>query len=427
MPDEQEMPRVVVVGAGFGGLSATRALAGRAIDVTVVDQHNFHTFEPLLYQVATAGLEPADVAYPVRAIFGREPNISFRCGRVDGIDLDGRAVVLADGDRLAYDHLILATGATAGYFGVAGAHEHARPLYTLRDARLLRNHLLTVLEEADARPERFDGGPTFVVVGGGPTGVETAGALMELISVSIRRDRLRIDPARTRVVLLDTADSLLTTFKPRAGEYAQATLRARGVDVRLGQKVAAVTESGVQLAGGATIPAHAVVWAAGIGVDGTLAATLPGERSRGGRVAVEDDLSLAGHPEVYVVGDAAAAPLGHEHEGVTPQLAQGAIQGGRHAGEQVLRRVAGLPTLPFAYRDKGIMATIGRRAAVAQLKVGPVVRGTLGWLSWLGLHLVYLIGFRNRLVVLLNWTWRYFDWPSGPRLIVADVEAESEP
>jgi NADH:quinone reductase (non-electrogenic) len=419
------LTRVVVVGAGFAGLSATRALAGRAVEVTLVDRHNFHTFEPLLYQVAAAGLEPADVAYPVRAIFGRRPNVAFRRGTVTAVDLASRWVHLADGSRLGYDYLVVATGAAVAFLGIEGAADHARPLYTLGDARLLRNHLLSTLETADAHPERFDGGPTFVVVGGGPTGVEMAGALMELIDVTIRRDRLRIDPDRTHVILLDVGDRLLPGFNETAGAYAEDSLRAKGVEVRLGRRVAQVTADGVRLDDGTAIDAHAVIWAAGVTVDGTLAASLPVARTRGGRVTVGPDLSLPDHPEVFVVGDAAAAPLGPRHPGAAPQLAQGAIQGGRHSGEQVLRRVAGRPTVPFAYHDKGIMATIGRRAAVAQIPRVPVVRGTLGWLMWLGLHLVYLIGFRNRLVVLLNWAWRYFDWPSGPRLIVADVDTEA--
>ena len=420
-----ELPRVVIVGAGFAGLAAARVLAGRPIDTTVVDQHNFHTFQPLLYQVATAGLEPADVAYPVRAIFGREPNVGFRCGRVEGVDLDGRTVHLEDGSAIAYDYLVVATGATANYFGITGAAQLAQPLYTVRDARRLRNHLLTTLEAVDAHPDRYRGGaPVFVVVGGGPTGVETAGALVELITVSVRRDRLRIDPDRTRVVLVDVADRLLAGFSETAGRYAAETLRARGVEVLLGARVAEVAESGVRLADGTTIPADAVVWAAGVTAAGTLADTLPVEQGHGGRVLVGPDLSVPGRPEVFVVGDAGAAPLGRGREGTTPQLAQGAIQTGRHAGREVLRRIEGEPGLPFAYRDKGVMATIGRHAAVAEIPRLPTVRGTPGWLAWLGLHLVYLIGFRNRLVVLLNWTWRYFHWPSGPRLIVADVEAE---
>ena len=423
----QQLPRVVVVGAGFGGLSATRTLAGHNIDVTIVDRHNFHTFQPLLYQVATAGLEPADVAYPVRAIFGREPNVTFRCGTVSGVDLERRQLSLTDGSSLDYDQLIVATGATAAFFGIDGAEQHAEPLYTLRDARLLRNELLGVLEQADAHPEHLEGGLCFVVVGGGPTGVEMAGALGELLRVAITRDRLRIDPARTKVVLLDAADRLLTGFSAGASAYAEAALRARGVDVRLGQPVDSIAATSVHLADGTSIDAHAVIWAAGITVEGTLAAALPVERAHGGRVVVQPDLSLAGHPEVFVIGDAAAAPVGGGKKGTTPQLAQGAIQGGRHAGRQVLRRLGGENTEPFRYRDKGIMATIGRRAAVAQLaRPRLVVRDTLGWLAWLGLHLVYLIGFRNRLVVLVNWSWRYFDWPSGPRLIIADVEADAD-
>jgi NADH dehydrogenase len=418
--------RVVIAGGGFAGLAAARRLAGEPVEVTLADQHNFHTFLPLLYQVATAGLEPADVAYPLRTVLGRAPNLRFRHGRVTGIDLERHSVELADGYRLAFDHLIVASGASAAFFGVPGARDHACTLYGLADARRLRNRLLAVLERADAYPDRFEGGaPTFVVVGGGPTGVETAGALVELIDVAIRHDRLRLDPRRTRVVLVDATDKLLGGFTPSASRYAEATLAARGVELRLGSPVAAVSAEGVRLADGEWLPAAVVVWAAGVSVEGTLAATLGGERTLGGRVVVGPDLSLPGDPAVSVVGDAAAVPLGPGPAGLCPQLAPVAIQSGRHAAEQVLRRVAGLPTLPFAYRDKGMMATIGRRAAVAQLGRGLVVRGTPGWLAWLGLHLVELIGFRNRVTVLVNWAWRYLDWPSGPRLIVADVEAET--
>jgi len=419
------MERVVVIGAGFAGLSTARHLAGHPVQVTLVDHHNFHTFQPLLYQVATAGLEPADVAYPVRTIFGREPTITFRHGRALSVDLAARTVALADGAALEYDRLVVATGATTGFFAVPGAPRHALPLYTLADARRLRNHVLACLEAADARPEDFDGGaPTFVVVGGGATGVEMAGALVELLDVSVRRDRLRIDPDRTRVVLLEAGDRLLAGFEEDSSRYAAQTLRDRGVDVRLRTPVAEVTAEGARLADGTWLRAAAVVWAGGVTVDGTLAASLPTPRGRGGRVTLEPDLSLAGHPEVFVVGDAGAVPRGPGAPEACPQVAQVAMQSGKHAARQILRRQAGEPTTAFAYHDKGLMATIGRHAAVAQLRRGPVLRGTLGWLAWLGLHLVYLIGFRNRLVVLVNWWWRYLDWPSGPRLIVADVEAD---
>ncbi len=416
---------MVVIGAGFGGLQAVKALAGRAVDVTVVDQHNFHTFQPLLYQVATAGLEPSDVAYPVRTIFGHDHNVTFRHGRVTAIDVDAKTVELLDGSTLAFDYLVVATGAAAGFLGVPGAAEHARPLYTLSDARRLRNHLLGRLEDADAHPESYDNGaPVFVIVGGGPTGVETSGALIELLDVSVRRDRLRIDPTRTRVILLDAGGRLLSGFNDKCADYALETLRRRGVEIRLNEPVAGVDESGVRLKSGEVIHAAAVVWAGGVSVKGTLASTLPVPAGPGGRVTVRHDLSLADHPEVFVIGDAAAVPLAGHSTGICPQLAQVAIQSGRHAGQEILRRVAGEQPLSFTYKDKGIMATIGRRAAVAQLRDGLTLRGTLGWLAWLGLHLLYLIGFRNRFVVMINWTWRYLDWPSGPRLIVADVETE---
>jgi NADH dehydrogenase len=420
-----ERSQVVVVGAGFGGIAATRHLAGRDdVDVTIVDQHNFHTFLPLLYQVATAGLEPADVAYPVRTIFGRAANVTFRHAQVVGFDLVGRRVRLAGGDDLAYDHLVVASGAAAQFFGIDGAAAHALPLYTLGDARRLRNRLLTVLETADAHPETVDdGAPVFVVVGAGPTGVETAGALVELLEVCVRHDRLRIDAARTRVVLVDAGSRVLAGFDPVASRYADETLRDRGVELRLETPVASVAPDGVLLASGERLRADAVVWAAGLTLDGTLAATLPGGQAPGGRVTVGDDLSLTAHPEVFVVGDAAAVPRGPGGE-PCPQVAQVAIQSGGHAARQVLADLAGAPRTAFTYFDKGIMATIGRRAAVAQFPRGPIVRGTLGWLGWLGLHLVYLIGFRGRIKVLVNWCWRYLDWPSGPRLIVGDAESD---
>jgi NADH dehydrogenase len=251
-----------------------------------------------------------------------------------------------------------------------------------------------------------------------------AGALVELIDVAIRRDGLRLDPERTKVVLVDAGDRLLAGFDQTAGRYAEETLRSRRVEVRLGSPVAEVTADGVRLADGEELRAAAVIWAGGVTVDGTLAATLTALHGRGGRVTLEPDLSVPGHPEVFVVGDAGAVPRGPDRIDPCPQVAQVAIQSGEHAGRQILARVTGRRAVPFTYRDKGMMATIGRRAAVAQLRHGLILRGTLGWLAWLGLHLVYLVGFRNRVLVLVNWFWRYIDWPSGPRLIVADAESE---
>ncbi len=413
-------PHVVVVGGGFAGIAVGRGLANSSVRVTIIDKHNFHTFLPLLYQVATAGLEPADVAYPIRTIFGGAPNIRFRHGRVRQVDHAANAVVLDDGSRLDYDHLVVATGATAAYFGIPGASQYAMPLYSLADARRLRNRLLLALEDADVRAEREAVSLTFVVVGGGPTGVETAGALAELIAIALRRDGLRLDARRVRVVLVDLADRLLTAFPESASRYAARELAELDVEVQFGRSVVAVEEDAIRFADGERLETAAVIWAAGVTASGTLVHELTVAAGPGGRAQVGADLRVATCDNVWAVGDAAAIPS--DDGSFCPQLAPVAIQSGRHCAAQILRVTRGEPTTSFVYRNKGIMATIGRRAAVAKLPRGGVIRGTLGWLAWLALHLFYLVGFRNRLRVLINWTWRYFDWPSGPRLIVADAE-----
>ncbi len=413
-------PHVVVVGGGFAGIAVGRGLANSSVRVTIIDKHNFHTFLPLLYQVATAGLEPADVAYPIRTIFGGAPNIRFRHGRVRQVDHAANAVVLDDGSRLDYDHLVIATGATAAYFGIPGASQYAMPLYSLADARRLRNRLLLALEDADVRAERESVSLTFVVVGGGPTGVETAGALAELIAIALRRDGLRLDARRVRVVLVDLADRLRTACPESASRYAARELAEFGGEVQFGRSVVAVEEGAIRFADGERLETAAVIWAAGVTASGTLVHGLTVAAGPGGRAGVGADLRCTTSENVWAVGDAAAIPS--TDGSFCPQLAPVAIQSGRHCATQILRVTRGEPTTPFVYRNKGIMATIGRRAAVAKLPRGGVIRGTLGWLAWLGLHLFYLVGFRNRLRVLINWTWRYFDWPSGPRLIVADAE-----
>ena len=418
--DAGSAPRVVVVGGGFAGLNVVKGLSNKPVLVTIIDQHNFHTFLPLLYQVATAGLEPTDVAYPIRTIFGRATNVQFRHGRVTDVDHERRVVRLHGGAEVAFDHLVLACGATAAFFGVPGAREFAMPLYSLSDARHLRNHLLLTLEDADTRAGDSPVALSFVVVGGGPTGVETAGALLELLDVCVRRDRLRIDRASSKVILVDVAERLLGAFPSSASAYAAEQLTRKGVEVRLGESVVSVDATGVTLAGGGRIETTTVVWAAGVTAVGTMAAHSGRPAGPSGRVVVRPDLSVLDVSDVWAVGDGAAV-IDADSGSVCPQLAPVAIQSGRHCAEQILRVIAGEATVPFSYRDKGIMATIGRRSAVAKLHSGPVITGTLGWLAWLALHLFYLIGFRNRIRVIVNWTWRYFDWPSGPRLIIADA------
>lgn len=419
------MHRVVVVGAGFAGLSAARTLIGKGVDVTIVDQRNFHTFQPLLYEVATAGLDSGDVAYPIRVIFGKADNVSFRMATVTGVDWERRQVLLDDTRPLPFDSLIVASGATARFFGIPGASEYSFPLYTLTDARRLRDHILRRLEDVDAHPEGSGarGALTFVVVGGGPTGVEVAGALAELLDVAVRHDGFRFDRSAGRIILVDALDRLLTPFQKSASTYAADTLAGRGIELRLGQLVKTVRADSVELEDGTVIPTRTVVWAGGVTVEHTVAGEIDAPTGPNGRLVVGPDLQVRDHGDVYAVGDAAAVlwgGKGPEADTICPQVAQVAIQSGAHAARQILAKLAGRQTTPFAYKDKGIMATIGRRAAVTQFRSGRVVRGTFGWLAWLGLHLFYLVGFRNKIVVFINWSWRYLSWGSGPRIIVSE-------
>jgi len=416
---------VVVVGAGFGGLAAARGLAGEPrAHVTILDRHNYNTFQPLLYQVASSGLDVGDVAHSVRAIFRDAPNVSVRTGELVDVDLPARRVHLADGATLRYDTLVLAAGATTNFFGIPGAADRSFPIYTLADAVRLRSAVLQRFEAAEVDPARIEHGElTFVIVGGGPTAVELAGSLAELFERVIRQDFRRIDPARARVVLVEMQDTVLPSFRARSRRHAADRLAARGVELRLGTTVDAIEPEGVRLTTGEGIPARTVVWSAGVrpsGIAERVGLPLDGT----GRVAVASDLSVPGRPEVFVVGDLAASRA--RDGSLAPQLAPVAIQGGRHAAAQISRQLAGRPTRPFRYHDKGTMATIGRRAAVADLRFGVSLSGTLAWLAWLVLHLMYLVGFRRRVEVLFGWAWNYFTWNWGPRLILepeADIPA----
>jgi NADH dehydrogenase len=409
-------PHVVIVGAGFGGLAVARGLADQPVEVTLVDRENFTTFQPLLYQVATSGLNAADVAHPVRGLFHRQRNIRVQRGEVVGVDTVDRRVDLADGRSLRYDHLVLAVGAVATWFGVPGAAEHATPLYTLDDAVQVRNHVLERFEAADADARRIDEGElNVVVVGGGPTGVETAGALAELFSVVFTRDYPSLGVGRARVVLVEARDALLGPFHASSQRAALDMLRARQVEVRLDETVAEVTPDHVRFASGEILPTRTVVWAAGVRANPLAAGVgLPTERS--GRVRVGADLRVEGHDDVWALGDVAAARDRRE-DAPLPQLAPVAMQSGAHVAGNIGRLLAGRPTQSFRFRDKGTMATIGRHAAVAELPGRVRLRGPVAWLAWLGLHLLYLAGLRNRLSVLLNWAWGYITWDRGPRLI----------
>ncbi len=416
----------MIIGAGFGGLHAATELKHAAADVTLVDRHNFHTFQPLLYQVATAGLAAADVAYPVRGIFQRQSNLAFRQGKVTGVDWAARSLELEGEGPLAFDHLIVSAGATTNTFGIDGVDEHGFPLYNLADAIRLRNHVLDCFEAADRDPHLLDDGAlTFVVVGGGPTGVEVAGALSELFSTVMCKDFPRLDIARARVVLVEMRDELLAPFSRSSRQHARHALEQREVEVRTDTAVERIGATRVCFHGGEELAAHTLIWAAGV-MANPLAGALQVPQAASGRIKVGTDLRIDGRP-AFAIGDIAAIPAHRsaaDPSDVLPQLAPVAMQSGRHAARQIVRMMAGQPTKPFRYVDKGTMATIGRRSAVAELPLHIKLSGTPAWFAWLGLHLVFLAGFRNRLSVFLNWAWNYLTWDRGPRLI---IRAEPEP
>jgi NADH:ubiquinone reductase (H+-translocating) len=403
---------VVVIGAGFAGLAAVRGLRHAAVDITLVDSHNFHTFQPLLYQVATAGLDDDDVGYAVRGIFRRQRNVVVRMGRVENIDVEQRVVHTTNGPPIAYDTLVVAAGAVSTSFGVPGVDEHAYPLKSIDDALAFRTHLLGLFEAAAAHPDTpAEGTLDVVVCGGGPTGVEMAGGLLELYRRVLAKDFRELDVAGAQIVLVEAGPRLLGTFGRASGERARRTLERRGVEVVTGIGVERIEPDAVLLTNGRRIVARTVVWAAGVRAS-PLAQMLDVPLGPGGRIVVEPDLSIAARPEIFAVGDIAAdrtAPL--------PQVAQPAIQGGRHVAAQIQHRLAGVPTETFHYKDKGSMATIGRHDAVAEFPNGFRLSGPIGWLAWLGLHIVYLIGFRNRAKVLVNWAWNYVTYDRGARLL----------
>jgi NADH dehydrogenase len=361
----------------------------------------------------------------VRGQFQHAPNVRFRCGEVDQVDWATSQLALTDGTTLPFDHLVLAAGATTNWFGIEGAAEHALPLYGLEDAIQLRNHILSRFEDADADPSAVDRGAlTFVVLGGGPTGVETAGALSELFRMVLAKDFRRLDVASARVVLVEMSDAVLGAFSGRAQQHAAEQLRRRGVDVRLGARVSAVDGGQVVLSTGETIATQTVVWAAGVRAN-PLAGRLGVEQGRGGRIVVDRQLRIPSHPQSFVIGDLAAieGPGGV----LLPQVAQVAKQSGRYVGRLLARSITGRSMRSFRYWDRGSMATIGRHAAVADLPLRIRLTGFVAWVAWLFLHLLYLVGFRNRLSVLVSWGWSYLTWDRGPRLILDAASSATSP
>lgn len=409
-----EAPRVAIVGAGFAGLWAARALAHTPVQVLLLDRNNYHTFLPLLYQVAAAELEPEAIAYPVRSILRRMPNVSFALAEVRQVDLNSRRLETSAG-AISYDFLILAAGSAPHFFGTPGAEAYALPLKSMADAIAVRNRVLLNYEKAslEPNPERRRQTLTFVIVGGGPTGVEFAGALAELMKGPLRRDFPSLRSSPGRVVLVEAMDALLPGFPPRLQTYAAERLRRMGVEVLLRTPVTRVTENTVTLKDGTHIDAETVIWTAGVqGISPAAHWGLPTARS--GRVAVLPTLQTPNHPEVYVIGDLAYV----EQDGSPlPMVAPVAIQQGRFAAQNVLRQLWGQQPLPFRYHDQGAMVTIGRNAAVVQLR-NLEFTGFPAWVLWLSVHLFNLVGFRNRLLVMLNWAWDYFFFERTVRLIL---------
>lgn len=405
--------RAVIVGMGFGGIRAARVLAGRGLDVVLVDRNNYHLFQPLLYQVATAGLEQESIAYPVRAMARTWPGVRFHLAEVSGIDCTSRTL-RTDAGPIPYDYLVIGAGSVTNYFGLASVERHAFDLKELADAESLRNHILTAFEKAVIEPDPAGKRAlmTFVVVGGGPTGVEFSGALIELVRYVLAKDYPELSTHAARVVLVEATDTLLPAMPEKLRRYTLEKLRGMGVEVLLNARVVDAAPERVVLHDGAIIPAHTLFWSAGVKA-APLAGMLGVTPVAGGRIPVESDLTLPGHPEVYIIGDMAYL----EQDGTAlPMTAPVAMQTGIYAGKAILASVNGEHLPPFRYRDKGSMATIGRSAAVASA-FGLNFRGHSAWLVWLLLHLYYLIGFRNRIVVMLNWVWYYWFHERQVRLI----------
>ena len=415
-PRASRRPTVVIVGAGFGGLRAARALRKAPVDVVLLDRHNYHLFQPLLYQVATAGLEPEQIAKPVRAILRGQQNFEFRMVQVTGVELAARQVV-TDNGPVSYDYLILAVGGETNYFGMDSILRHGFGLKGVVDAVAIRNHVLRCFERAMLEPdaERRRALLTFVVVGGGPTGVEMAGALSELIRLVLVKDYPRLNIKDVRVLLLEATDRLLASLPARLREAAAETLWRKHVEVRFGAAVQDSDGARVTLKGGEVIPARTLIWAAGAqAVALTTQLGLP--TARQGRVAVTPMLEAPGHAEVFVIGDAAYL----EYEGAPlPMMAPVAIQMAETAAHNIERRLRGEAPLPFRYKDPGSLATIGRNAAVAYIG-GIAFKGFLAWAVWLIVHIIQLIGFRNKLFVLMNWAWDYFFYERAARLITKE-------
>ena len=416
-------PHVVIIGAGFGGLEAAKKLACKDVRVTVIDRTNYHLFQPLLYQVATAALSPADIAAPIRGILSKCGNIDVILAEVESVDTEAKKVKTVD-LQIDYDYLILATGARHSYFGHSEWEKLAPGLKSLEDAVELRRRILMAFEYAEKTADEAarKAAMTFVIIGGGPTGVELAGAIAEISRHTLARDFRHINPSEARVILLEGDPRLLAAFPPDLSESARKQLTDLGVEVRTGARATNLTEAGVQI-GDEFIPCRVKIWAAGNNAS-FVGKTLGAPADRVGRVIVNDDLTIPRHPEVQVIGDLAS--FSHQTGEPLPGISPVAMQQGRHAARNVLAMIKGRKPQRFHYWDKGTMATIGRNKAVADLKFMHL-SGLPAWLAWLFVHIIFLVGFRNRLLVLIQWAWAYLTFDKGARLITRNFRSEQRP
>ena len=421
-----QRPRILILGGGFGGIGAARKLADANAEVVLIDCNDYHTFQPLLYQVATDLLETDAVGHPLRDLFHDQPNATVHQGKVASVDVEKKTVEFSDRAPLEYDYLVLALGATVNFFDTEGAEEHAFPMYTLADAIRLREQVLERWEAADRDPSLVDDGAlNVIVVGGGPTGVESVGALAELYRSNFAQDYPDVPQEKARLILVEAGPTLFAMFKQDIRDYTVKTLEQRGVEVLVGEAVASVEPERVTLKSGEVLPAHTLVWGAGLQAS-ERAGDLQVELQRGHRIPVEPDLSVAGHPEVFAVGDIAWITDSKTND-VLPQLGSVALQAGEWAGENIARLLEGKKTKPFEYEDKGTMATIGRGAAVVQFRRGRTMKGKSASLAWGAVHLALLSTGEDRAKAVIDWTWAGFTHERSNRVSVqTDDDKRSE-
>ena len=419
-----ELTHVVILGAGFAGIGALKKLRDADVRITIIDKHDYHTFQPLLYQVATDELGPTEVGFPVRELLHGHNNITFHQTTVQGIDLAHKQVTVEGRGPIQYDYLVLALGGIVNFFHTPGADQHALPLYTMEDAMRLKEHILKTFEAADKNPALIDDGAlNFCVVGGGPTGVELAGALVELLNAELKADYPNLPVDKAEVLLYEHSPNLLGTFAPKLESYAQKALEERGVKVQTGIGVSKIGPASIDLSTGATVKTHTTVWAAGLQAN-PVVNSLGVELVHGGRLPVGPDLQIKGHPGVFAIGDIAAMTDGKTGK-VVPGLGATALQAGRHVGETIKQLLDGKPAKPFEYFNKGMMAQVGRGAAVVELPTGGTLKGHLAWLAWLGVHLALLNGAEEKASIFVDWGWTILTHKRGKRIMLGDEDVAS--